>query len=253
MLRKLIALALKPLGAGLILVGGGLLLARWRRTWGRRLAVTGMVLLWMLSTPWMGTMLLGSLEYRYPPQPVEAVSHAEAIVVLGGGISPAGAYRIDPDMNDSADRIWHGGRLYRAGVAPTIIVSGGTPPGRRTGPSAPAMRSLLVQLGVPTESIVAEKESGSTYGNALHTAELCARRGITRIVLVTSAWHMPRAEAAFRSAGLDVIPAPTDYVAPPEPFSVYALLPTVEDGLRRSTQAVHEYLGYAYYSLRGWI
>jgi uncharacterized SAM-binding protein YcdF (DUF218 family) len=186
-----------------------------------------------------------------PPLSIEDVSEKDAIVVLGGGVGPAVAPRLYPDLNDAGDRLWHGARLYQAGVAPQVIVTGGSPPGS-AGPGAPAMKTLLTDWQVPSDSILVESQSTTTYENARLTADLCRTRAIEEVVLATSAAHMRRALAAFQSTHLNVTPAPTDYRAVREPLTVMSVLPEA-DGLSMSTTAAHEYVGYLYYQLRGWI
>src|SRR5690606_3989740 len=110
----------------------------------------------------------------------------------------------------SADRVWHAARLYHAGKAQRLLLSGGTV---RTGDGseAEAMRRLLLDLGVPDEALGLEDASVNTSSNAARTAELLRAAGIDHILLVTSALHMPRARAAFERTGLTVFPAPTDF------------------------------------------
>lgn len=97
-----------------------------------------------------------------------------------------------------------------------------------------------------------ETQSRDTHDNAVYAAVLLKARDLRRILLVTSAFHMRRAQALFAAQGLDVIPAPTDYqrlVAAP---AVPRWLPAVEN-LARSTHALHEMVGYRVYRYRGWL
>ena len=112
------------------------------------------------------------------------------------------------------------------------------------------MQEILQVMGVPEDVIVTEEASRDTYENALYSRTVLESRGINRILLVTSAYHMRRAEAVFRAQGFEVIPSPTDYqrlVAPP---LIPRWLPMVDD-LDRTSRAIHEYVGYFSYSLRG--
>jgi uncharacterized SAM-binding protein YcdF (DUF218 family) len=112
------------------------------------------------------------------------------------------------------------------------------------------MTEILEVMGVPEEVIITEEASRDTHENALYSKTILEARGITRILLVTSAYHMRRAEAVFKAQGFDVIPSPTDYqrlVAPP---LIPRWLPTADD-LDRSTRAIHEYVGYFAYGFRG--
>ena len=173
-------------------------------------------------------------------------------MVLGGGIRPVSGNSVYPDLGPAADRVLHAARLYHAGKAPVIIVSAGNvwgDPNNQT--EADASRTILRAFGVPEDVVVIEGSSRNTRQNAVLTAELAASRGIRRILLVTSAWHMPRAAAAFRRTELDVVPAATDHPHPSEMPWILAILPHA-DALALSTSALKEYLGLLVYRLRGW-
>ena len=115
------------------------------------------------------------------------------------------------------------------------------------------MQSLLEEWGVPDASILAEAASRNTYENAMLTRQVLAERGLHRVLLVTSALHMPRALATFTSAGIDAVPAPTDFtVTYREHRTVIDFLPDAK-ALSRTTEAIKEYVGYAYYRWQGWI
>jgi uncharacterized SAM-binding protein YcdF (DUF218 family) len=163
----------------------------------------------------------------------------DAIVVLGGGISPAmPPARPFPDLTDSADRMWLAARLFREGVAPRIIVSGGgymTREGATT--EASAMRLFLVDLGVPADAIVSEGQSINTIENIRDVHRIV---GDKRVALVTSAYHMPRALQIAAHERLAVAAFPTDYraIRQTRPFWEN-WIPSV-DGLSTSTLALKE-------------
>lgn len=219
LLKFLGQMALPPasLAVGLIVAGALALLGL------RRLARLAVVLavgeLLVLSLPPVADALVMPLqaEARAAAKAAPACCY-DAIVVLGGGIAPAAPpYIPEPDLNDSADRIWQGARLYHRGVAPRIIVSGGNPLAEPGGPKpmseAEAMRIFLVDLGVPAEAIVIEGGSLNTIQNIRGVREL-VKGG--RVALVTSAIHVPRTLRLARTAGLDVAVFPTDWFAPAE-------------------------------------
>jgi uncharacterized SAM-binding protein YcdF (DUF218 family) len=141
-------------------------------------------------------------EARTAAKAAPACCH-DAIVVLGGGIGPATPPVPEP-FTDSAERIWHAARLYRRGLAPRIIASGG---GAADMSEAEAMRLFLTDLGVPAQAIVLEANSLNTIENIRHVRTQ-VKDG--RVALVTSATHMPRALRLARTAGLNVAAFPTD-------------------------------------------
>ncbi len=252
-LSKFLPLFVYPLGLGIILV---LLaaVAAWR---GRRGGATGLALLaaaflWLPSTPVFSAWLMYSLESRFPPAPAESVPRAEAIVVLGGRIADIGRQGESLDMDAAYDRLHHALALYRGGRAPLIVVSGGAAEGRL--PEAEVMSRLLREYGVPETAILREPNSRTTRENGVNTRELLESRGLSRIILVTSAYHMDRALGVFRRLGVNATPSATDYrvdLRTPE-FPVLDLLPSAR-ALAVSTTAIHEYIGAEAYRHRGWI
>ena len=250
---KILGLLAMPIGlAATVGILGWLALVLGRRRTAAVLLAFGLIWLWSWSAPLTGNAVIDSLSSRYPPQRAETSPEAGAIVVLGGGIRPVSGDLIYPDIDAAADRFLHAARLYHAGKAPLIVVSAGNPwsePHMQS--EADASRVLLNALGVPQNVIVTESDSRNTRQNAIFTAGLVADRGIRRILLVTSAWHMPRAVAAFRQTALEVIPAAADYAyIDPAPL-ILMILPQA-DGLALSTRALKEYLGLLVYRLRGW-
>lgn len=144
-----------------------------------------------------------------------------AILVLGGGITPALPVTtplIPANANQAFDRVMEAAKLYHKGLAPCIIVSGGNSlrdiyPDAQT--EAQAMKDALLLMGVPESAILLEGQSLTTRENITYTAELLKNRSINgKIALLTSATHIPRAyENAVRS-GLNVDLYATDWITP---------------------------------------
>ena len=236
LLSKILTLFVMPIGvAG---IAGALALAA--LACGRHRVATGLIAfaivwLWSWSMPCVADRVGKSLAERFPPRPVEELPVADAIVVLGG-----------PDGN----RVWQAARLYRAGKAPLIIATGGRVwPGSIRSP-ARIMHDRLRALGVPDRAIVVENESRNTRQNALFVAELAASWGVEKVLLVTSAWHMPRAAATFGRTALQVIEAAPMQKSRRRPW-ILQFLPTTS-ALSYSTAALREYLGLLVYRARGW-
>ena len=106
------------------------------------------------------------------------------------------------------------------------------------------MRTFVEDLGVPASAILLEDKSRNTREDAQFTKELLAEHGFSKILLVTSAMHMPRALALFQAQGITVIPAVTDFDAIPPRSEWQRWLPDIE-ALDRSSRALKEYLGMA--------
>jgi uncharacterized SAM-binding protein YcdF (DUF218 family) len=219
----------------------------------------GLVWVGLWSTPLFADWLRLSLEARYPPVAVDAMPAADIIVVLGGGVDAPFPPRLQPDLGAAADRVWHGARLYHAGKAPRVVVSGGMVPWKAGGDmsEATSMQQFLRALGVPADAIQSEPGSATTRENALETARLLAAGAgegavPVNVILVTSALHMRRALASFRAVGIDAVPAATDHeVVKDGPLTPLDLLPSA-GALEASSRALKEYLGLWVYRRRGW-
>lgn len=258
-LSKLLPILLYPVSLACFLLIAALLLKRRRRS--RQLVLIALALLWLGGNRYVAGEVVQSLEWRYLP-PAE-IPRAEAIVILGGGTSPAEYPRATVEVDGAGDRVIYGARLYRESAAPLVVVTGGRLPWSNSESSgADSMTQFLLFMGVPQEAILLERESDNTYENAVFTKALLEKQGINRILLVTSAMHMPRSVLVFEKQGFEVIPAPTDYQATissvEKPFSetwpdlILGLFPSA-DNLNELTLALKEYLGLAVYRLRGWL
>lgn len=213
-----------------------------------------LAILGVAGNPRTAQYLLRNLEQQNPPVAINELPAADAILVLGGGIGIPLPPRHHIDLGGSADRYLHAARLYRSGKAPRIVLSGGNvfPQPGFAGEAAYAAQ-LLQDWNVPEGAILVESESRNTYQNAVESKKLLANHGLKKILLVTSASHMPRALAVFRRQGVDAIPATTDVVVvDSQQPAVLEWLPSI-GALAGTTHAVHEHLGTWYYRIRGWI
>lgn len=208
---------------------------------------------WLLATPFVAQSLMYSLERQYPPTAIDRIPTADAIVVLGGGVDPQAPPRIGPNLTHSADRFWFGAQLYAAGKAPIIITTGMRPYIDQGQTAAAAGAGVLEAFGVPEDAIIAPGRSLRTYTDAQIVSGIVEREELGRVLLVTSAMHMPRAMATFRSAQVRAFPAPTDFeVVQSEAAGTHPWLPGSE-AFWQSGRALHEYIGMAWYRWKGWI
>ena len=206
-LNKIVWFFLNPVTMPLMMASIGAI-AIWRGRAGfRRLGWVALVfalgLLWFESTLSCVCFLGLPLERPYLQfQAAESLPAADAIVVLGGGIGKCEELHYH-DMFESSDRVWHAARLWKCGKAPKVVVSGTN--------DLVSTVPLLLDLGVPRSSIVVDNESRNTYENSRFTERLVGSG--KNILLVTSAWHMPRAAGNFSKTSLKVIPAACDFSA----------------------------------------
>jgi uncharacterized SAM-binding protein YcdF (DUF218 family) len=257
---KLLPYFLFPTTWVILLMLAGLILL-WRRSTTKAAAAlfAALALICVFGNPRVSSFLLGSLEAFYPPQAIEALPQADAIVLLGGGVDLAAPPRLEPDLNESADRLWYAAKLYHAGKAPWIIVSGGQvfpQPGLKT--EAEYHVDLLLQLGVPRDAILLETRSRNTEENALFTAQLMRERlpqnasaetPQPKVLLTTSAAHQPRAMLLFAKSGLVPIAASCDVqVARLQQPWLLEVLPSAS-ALSASEGAIREWIGFLSYRL----
>lgn len=248
---KLLSLLIYPLTLCLLL--GVLALIFSRLGWVRRSFYTLLLAvgwLYLCSTPLWANFLMGTLERGFVPRAMTVIGEADAIVLLGGAMRGDTHMSTLADLNQHADRLVHAVALYKAGKAPTILLTGGGAEGIR--PEARQMKDILVVMGVSPQNILLETESRNTHDNAVFSAQILKAKEMERILLVTSAYHMRRSLALFEAQGLDVVPAPTDY----QRLVTVPLLPDWLPGvgsLSQTTFALHEIVGYWVYRWRGWL
>jgi uncharacterized SAM-binding protein YcdF (DUF218 family) len=251
-LGKIFIQLASPLGLCLLLVPLGticILLSRKRMGWSLIVFAFGWLLTW--SLPAVSIPLRQGLERQFPQHVAADYPVVDAIVVLGGGIQGGRkGWRIGPHLGNGADRAWFGAQLYHAGRAPILIVSGGNGGWSSADePESEAMEIFEKDLGVPNSAVLIEDQSRNTPENAQYTKQLMVEHHFGKILLVTSAVHMPRALALFRAQGIDAIPAPTDFDAIPPLGLAQRWLPDTET-LDRSSKAMKEYLAMGIYRIQ---
>ncbi len=248
---------LYPTSVTLLLVVVGSLL--WRRPVARRVCYAmAVAVLVVCGNGCVVNTMIRHLEGRHlPPDPMP---DADVIVVLSGGVLGRTPPRPSVEIGDAGDRLLYGAQLYRQGKAPQIICTGNVATGGLAPrPAAEDMAELLQVIGIPASAIATEIASENTHDHAVNLCPVLQTRQMRRVLLVTSAMHMPRSVAVFRREcpAVEFVPAPTDFRVPFEqPVAWYrrglTLLPTPRTLLDFS-DAAHEYTGMLYYRLRGWI
>lgn len=216
-----------------------LALVLWRRG-GRVLAGLLLVPLVLMSMPLVAEPLLASLD----PEPVAEGAAPGAIVILSADVERTG----EPGGTDlgalTLERERAGAALARKTGLPVLVTGGLVTAPPPVGELMAA--SLPADFGVPVRWV--EARSGTTWENAQFSVPMLKAAGIGRVYLVTHAWHQRRALVAFRRAGIEAVPVSVH--SDPWPLaSVRTLIPGVS-AWRRSSLAVHEWLGLLYYTLR---
>ena len=219
---------------------------------GRRITLTATGVFFIIAVFPVGDWALKPLEDRFPPQRPD---HVDGVIMIGGDEHPnITAHRGQPSMLEAARRYLVFAELARRYPQAQLVFSGGS--GRlvsedATLKDAEVARQTLNQIGVPTERMIFEDRSRTTHENATFSADLIHPRPDQTWLLVTSAFHMPRAMACFRAAGWPVLPAPAGYMT----STVASYRPTalLSEHLYKLTFAIHEYYGLVTYWLAGYI
>jgi uncharacterized SAM-binding protein YcdF (DUF218 family) len=231
-------------------IAGVLLLAtRWSRV-GLRLMSAGLILLLIFGLSPIGNLLLLPLEQRFPPWD-ESRGSPDGIVVLGGAISPdISQARNVVALNEAAERITVVADLARRYPLARIVFSGGSAAVFSQESEAGFALRQFESFGIAPSRILLDTRARNTVENAIFSKEIAKPQEGERWLLVTSAYHMPRAVGAFRQVGFPIQAYPVDWRTR---GSEDALRPfgSVVEGLRRSDTAFHEWVGLAAYWLTG--
>ncbi len=254
-LSKLIPHFLYPLNLTFLLLILALLFFGFRK---QKTAITfcllSITILFVSALPQTPFYLIKNLERKFPTYLAADAPQADAILILGGALALPQYPRLDLELVGTSDRIRYAGQLYRAGKAGKIVIAGGNVfPQEGIRGEAYYIAKLLIEWGVPEADILFEEKSRNTYQNAFFTKPLLEQNNLDKVLLVTSATHMPRAFAVFKAQGIDVIAAPTDYLVTDNYNpKVFNWIPTAQ-ALSGTTWILKEYLGWWYYRLRGYI
>jgi uncharacterized SAM-binding protein YcdF (DUF218 family) len=256
-LAKALWFVLQPSTLIALLIGYGSILiwTGWAR-WGRRFVTVGAILLLLAGLSPLGNALILPLEDRFPRADLDKPPLPTGFILLGGAEDRlVGGARHALTLNEAGERVIEAVILAKRFPQAKIAFSGGDAGILyKSSSEAEGAASLLSALGVPREQLILEANARDTYENAVFLKQELTKEGLlgpgTRWVLITSAYHMPRAMGAFRAAGFDVEAWPVDYRTRGEadltrPFD------KVSEGLRRVDTAAREWVGLLAYWLRG--
>jgi uncharacterized SAM-binding protein YcdF (DUF218 family) len=233
-------LLLLALGVGLLLAG--------RAQAGVWLTAGVTAAFLVLAVLPVGAWLVWPLETRFPrPEPLP--EPVDGIVVLGGMVDPGLSHRRgDPVLYGTIERFTEFFALARQYPEARLVFTGGSGSLlEQEHREATVARALAERLGLPADRVLWERESRNTWENAVRAREVADPQPGETWLLVTSAFHMPRAVGAFRAAGWTVVPYPTDYRI--DPAGLYRPGFSFADGLGALEAAAHEWIGLVAYSL----
>ncbi len=256
-LKKFISFWLMPLSFSIVAMGVGLLLLRVgkRARLGRALLLGGFFMLILFSNKYVSKWLLRPLEARHTPIPEFVVGQplppelatCRFVVVLGAGHGTSPGMASTNRLSSSAlARVTEAVRILRVLPDAKMIVSG--PAATNRDSHAEVLARAAHSLGIPRERILLIDQAHDTEDESRHTQRI-AQGG--RVALVTSAWHMPRSMALFRSAGMTPLPCPTDFQTHSDDVFYFDDLLWGPEAMTRSSLAFRERIGFLWIWLRG--
>ncbi len=219
----------------------------------RRRFLTAIILFFFFSNGFIFDEFSRNWEYSATnPESIEG--EYELAVVLGG----YSFYMVESDQInffDGADRILQAVRLKKEGKVEKILLSGGT--GKLTDRDireADHIRNFLLRIGIKDKDIIVERESNNTRENALYTKQILDSLGYSNEqLLITSSYHMRRAQKCFEKVGLQVKPYVADGISGPRKYYFdHLFLPNAEI-IRHWNGLIHEIVGYTVYWVLGYV
>jgi uncharacterized SAM-binding protein YcdF (DUF218 family) len=256
-LAKVLWFLLQPSTLIALLIGYGAILiwTGWAR-WGRRFVSIGALLLLIAGLSPLGNALILPLEDRFPRTNLDQPPPPAGFIVLGGAEDRlVGTARKAPTLNEAGERMVETVMLARRYPEAKIAFTGGDAGILYASDSeAVGAQRLLTGMGVAQDRLILEAGARDTYENAVYLKAELDKLGMLgpgkRWVLITSAYHMPRAMASFRRAGFEVEAWPVDYRTRGR-ADLWRPFDKVSEGLRRVDVATREWAGLLAYWLAG--
>ena len=192
--------------------------------------------------------------YEPPKKSIESITETYDIaVVLGGGTTfdyESGLI----DFHESGDRVFIALQLYKQKKVKKLLISGGSGSMVKTDQiEADFIKQYLLKIGVPEKDILVDNTSKNTLENAVNSKKIIEQHGFSKIMLITSAYHIPRAKACFDKLGLQVTPFAVDYEHGKRLFYFNHLFLPQTKAYRLWETILHEWIGFVSYKLAGYV
>jgi len=246
-LHKILPALILPIGLCLVLLGAALI---WRKKF---LVAAAFGVLLLASNPLVSSFLLSRLENRFPKIEIPDCPGADAVVVLSGILGVKRSAEGSPELNwgEAYDRFDSGVRLFQAGKAPCLVLTDPRVPWEQASDLSEGgqLVAAAVERGIPRERIILLGPVGNTADEARLLKQEAFTRTWKSVILVTTAWHMPRAYELFSSKALDCVPYPTDFMTSQgrKVWSPLSFFPSAKS-LWMTEIFLREKLGILYYS-----
>jgi uncharacterized SAM-binding protein YcdF (DUF218 family) len=242
-LHKILPLLVSPLSIVLIIILIGTFFK------SKKISLLGLLILIFCSVPIISNKLIFYLEKDYSLQSVKDVTKADAIVVLSGMISTINSKeKLSYEFNDSIDRILSGIDLFKEDKASFLILTNGKMPWSVGIPEGEYLKDFSIKYGIPEDRILLTDNVQNTDQEAISVKKLL-KTNEANIILVTSAFHMPRAKKVFEAANIKVIPFAVDFKTPIKKITIIDFIPSA-NSLKDTSHFFREMIGRLYYNLK---
>ncbi len=242
-LHKILPLIFSPLFFIITLIIIGLILS------SKKISFAGVAMLVIFSMPIVSGKLIAYLESDYELIKPSKVESADAVVVLSGMIKTIQTKNgLDYEWGGAVDRFFKGIDLFNLDKAPILIFTGGKLPWSIGVPEGEYLRDVAIDLGVPKKDILLTENVENTDQEAKAIKKLLLLDN-PKIILVTSAFHMPRAQLVFEAAGINVIPFPVDFIIGAQKITFMNFIPSA-NSFAATSFFVREMIGRTYYNLK---
>jgi len=242
-LHKILPLLVSPLSIVLIIILIGTFFK------SKKISLLGLLILIFCSVPIISNKLIFYLEKDYSLQSVKDVTKADAIVVLSGMISTINSKeKLSYEFNDSIDRILSGIDLFKEDKASFLILTNGKMPWSVGIPEGEYLKDFSIKYGIPEDRILLTDNVQNTDQEAISVKKLL-KTNEANIILVTSAFHMPRAKKVFEAANIKVIPFAVDFKTQIKKITIIDFIPSA-NSLKDTSHFFREMIGRLYYNLK---
>jgi uncharacterized SAM-binding protein YcdF (DUF218 family) len=215
----------------------------------KKITLFGVVILIFCSLPIISNKLIHYLEKDYTLQDASAINNADAIVVLSGMLK---TIKVDDklryEFGDGVDRILSGIDLFKNNKASLLILTKGQVPWSLGIPEGEYLKEFAVKFGVPKKSILLTNNVQNTDQEAKSVKKLLNSNDV-KVILVTSAFHMPRAKKVFEASNIKVIPFAVDFLNSHQKLTFMSFIPSA-GALNSTSLFVREMIGRLYYNLK---
>ena len=215
----------------------------------KKISLFGLLILFFCSLPIISRNSIAYLEKDYTLQEASTMNEADAIVVLSGMVSPiktGDAYKYE--FGGGVDRILSGMDLFKNDKAPLLILTRGKLPWQLGVPEGEYLKEFAIKFGIPEEIILLTENVQNTDEEAKSVKKLLKTNDM-KVILVTSAFHMPRAKKVFEAAGINTIPFPVDFHNKERKLTFIDFIPSA-GSFSASSRFVKEIIGRTYYKLK---